>query len=186
MTSLNDVFSIQRFHCFAELSPSHQLTWKCTDPCRKTTFLLERANCCTSMLVDGSCSRIPLSQAEIWFICSPPGKGIFEAVPKARQPAHREPLRVALGIFEHGGCAAATVRGAELQGRELGQKGPFCRAFPAFAGCRVPTLASLSSREVSAILGDLWRLCRSVCVCVFSGLAWMLRDLRAPKSLREH
>ena len=26
----------------AEL-PSHQLTWKCTDPCRKTTFLLERA-----------------------------------------------------------------------------------------------------------------------------------------------
>ena len=23
--------------------PSHQLTWKCTDPCRKTTFLLERA-----------------------------------------------------------------------------------------------------------------------------------------------
>ena len=22
---------------------SHQLTWKCTDPCRKTTFLLERA-----------------------------------------------------------------------------------------------------------------------------------------------
>ena len=23
--------------------PSHQLTWKCTDPCRKTTCLLERA-----------------------------------------------------------------------------------------------------------------------------------------------
>ena len=23
--------------------PSHQQTWKCTDPCRKTTFLLERA-----------------------------------------------------------------------------------------------------------------------------------------------
>ena len=23
--------------------PSHQLTWKCTDPCGKTTFLLERA-----------------------------------------------------------------------------------------------------------------------------------------------
>ena len=23
--------------------PSHQLTWKCTDPCRKTTVLLERA-----------------------------------------------------------------------------------------------------------------------------------------------
>ena len=23
--------------------PCHQLTWKCTDPCRKTTFLLERA-----------------------------------------------------------------------------------------------------------------------------------------------
>ena len=23
--------------------PSHQLTWKCTDPCRKTTFLLEGA-----------------------------------------------------------------------------------------------------------------------------------------------
>ena len=31
-------------------SPSHQLTGKCTDPCRKTTFLLE---VCTSMLVGG-------------------------------------------------------------------------------------------------------------------------------------
>ena len=32
---------------------SHQLTWKCTDPCRKTTFLLERA--LYSMLVGGYC-----------------------------------------------------------------------------------------------------------------------------------
>ena len=32
--------------------PSQQLTWKCTDPCRKTIFFLERAFC-TSMLVGG-------------------------------------------------------------------------------------------------------------------------------------
>ena len=31
---------------------AHRLRWKCTDPCRKTTFLLERG-LCTSMLVGG-------------------------------------------------------------------------------------------------------------------------------------
>ena len=35
------------------LPPPHQLTWKCTDPCRKTTFLLASWPCCTSALVGG-------------------------------------------------------------------------------------------------------------------------------------
>ena len=45
--------------CFAQLIPSRmstlQRTWKCTDPGRKTTFLLE-GPFCTSMLVGG---RVP-------------------------------------------------------------------------------------------------------------------------------
>ena len=38
--------------------PSHQLTWKCTNPCRKTTFLVERASlnfhvsCCEGNLIE--------------------------------------------------------------------------------------------------------------------------------------
>ena len=36
---------------FAIGLPSDRLTWRCTDPCRKTTFLLERGFLCTSMLI---------------------------------------------------------------------------------------------------------------------------------------
>ena len=43
-TLFDDVFGHFFFFWFFSLSfCDHQLTWKCTDPCRKTTFLLERA-----------------------------------------------------------------------------------------------------------------------------------------------
>ena len=49
--------------CFTQWTlPSHQLTWKCTDPSTKTTFLLVSWPFCTSMLV-GRASRLGAHEA---------------------------------------------------------------------------------------------------------------------------
>ena len=40
---MSKLMSIKGSPATISLTPPQQLTWKCADPCRKTTFLLERA-----------------------------------------------------------------------------------------------------------------------------------------------
>ena len=64
--------------------PSHQLTWKCTDPCRKTTFLLERAflHFHVSWWEGTSNGLKPLVPSEFWLSeCTPKQKAALTKAP---------------------------------------------------------------------------------------------------------